>query len=113
VFCTKYSRSVLTESIIEDLTKKIIEVANKNSANIIDYDIGTNYVHLIIDVNPEVGIKKTLARIKGETSTYLRIKYKELTTKLPCLWTNNKFISTVGSISLDKIHQYIEKQKGK
>jgi len=34
-----------------------------------------------------------------------------LVTKLPCLWTRSKFISTVGSVSLEVVKKYIEDQK--
>lgn len=34
-----------------------------------------------------------------------------LTTRLPTLWTNSYFVSTVGGASLSVIKQYIENQK--
>lgn len=40
-----------------------------------------------------------------------RKEYSELKTKLPTLWTHSKFISTVGSVSLETVKKYIEGQK--
>jgi putative transposase len=34
-----------------------------------------------------------------------------LKKRLPTLWTRSKFISTVGSVSLDVVKKYIEEQK--
>lgn len=76
-------------------------------------EIMPDHVHLLIDVNPKLGIYSTINKIKGNTSKIFRKEIKTLRSKLPCLWTRSKFISTVGSISLDTVKQYIENQKGK
>jgi putative transposase len=47
----------------------------------------------------------------GRSSSLLRKEFKSLTTKLPTLWTNAYFISTVGGAPLSIIKQYIENQK--
>jgi len=49
--------------------------------------------------------------IKGFSSHALRGEFKELTTRLPALWTNSYFVSTVGDAPLDVIKTYIESQK--
>ena len=54
-----------------------------------------DHVHLLIEVDPQFGVHKVIKRIKGRTSKILRKEFKELTTKLPTLWTNSYFISTV------------------
>jgi putative transposase len=41
----------------------------------------------------------------------LRNEFKILKTKLPTLWTNSYFVSTVGGAPLSIIKQYIENQK--
>jgi len=38
-------------------------------------------------------------------------KHKHLRTRLPTLWTNSYFISTVGGAPLTVIKQYVENQK--
>ena len=38
-------------------------------------------------------------------------QFKHLTTKLPTLWTNSYFVSTVGGAPLSVIKQYIDSQK--
>ena len=51
--------------------------------------------------------------MKGKSASILREEFPELKTKLPTLWTRSSFISTVGSVSLDVVKQYIDDQKGK
>ena len=72
-----------------------------------------DHIHLLIDVNPKTGIYKTICKIKGYTSNILRSEFKQLRSRLPTLWTRSKFISTVGSVSLDVVKRYIEEQKSK
>ena len=38
-------------------------------------------------------------------------EFSELRSKLPTLWTESKFISSVGSVTLEVVKKYIEEQK--
>jgi len=61
--------------------------------------------------DPQFGIHKAVKTIKGKTSRILRQEFHWLTTKLPTLWTNSYFCSTVGGAPLEIVKQYIESQK--
>lgn len=76
-----------------------------------EMEIMSDHVHLLISVSPKIGIFPTINKIKGYTSNTLRKEYSELKTKLSTLWTHSKFISTVGSVSLETVKKYIEGQK--
>lgn len=41
----------------------------------------------------------------------MRIEFPRLKRKLPTLWTNSYFVSTVGGATLETVKQYIEDQK--
>jgi putative transposase len=49
--------------------------------------------------------------LKGRSSRLLRQEFPVLVRKLPTLWTNSYFVSTVGGAPLSGIKQYIENQK--
>jgi len=72
-----------------------------------------NYQILLIDCNPQLDIYKIIGKIKGYTSNILRNEFPELKSRIPTLWTRSKFISTVGSVSLEVVKKYIESQKSK
>ena len=74
-------------------------------------EIMPDHVHLLLDVDPQFGIHKAVKTIKGKTSRILRQEFHWLTTKLPTLWTNSYFCSTVGGAPLGIVKQYIESQK--
>jgi len=70
-----------------------------------------DHVHLLLSVNPKTGIYPIITKIKGYTSHTLRQEYPTLVSKLPTLWTNSRFISTVGAVTIEVVKQYIEEQK--
>ena len=70
-----------------------------------------DHVHILMEVDPQFGIHKAVKSLKGYTSKVLRNEYPSLKTRMPSLWTNSYFASTVGGAPLDVIKQYIENQK--
>ena len=111
VWCPKYRRKVLVNAISERLKGLIIQKCSEINADIIEMEIMPDHVHLLIEVDPQFGINRAVRSIKGFTSNTLRKEFKELTTRLPTLWTNSYFVSTVGGAPLAEIKQYIESQK--
>lgn len=111
VFCPKYRRNIFINGIDESLKSIFNEVAIKYYFNIIEMEVMPNHIHLLIDCNPRFGIMNCINRLKSTSANKLPKLYPELKTKLPNLWTRSSFISTVGSMSLDLVKQYIEQQK--
>lgn len=111
VWCPKYRRKVLVDDVANSLKELIVEICNINQAELIELEIMPDHVHLLVDVDPQFGIHKLIKSIKGRTSRELRNQYPFLKTKLPTLWTNSYFVSTVGGAPLSVIKQYIENQK--
>ncbi len=111
VWCPKYRRKVLTGEIEERLKELIEQTCLGIKVGIIEMEIMPDHVHLLIEVDPQYGIHKAIKLMKGRSSFYLRKEFKSLTTRLPTLWTNSYFVSTVGGAPLNVIKQYIESQK--
>lgn len=111
VFCPKYRRKVLIGDVEIRLKELIQDICLKHQIDIIELEIMPDHVHLLLEVEPQFGIHKAIKQIKGETSRILRKEYKHLTTKLPTLWTNSYFVSTVGGSPLSVIKKYIQNQK--
>lgn len=113
IFCPKYRRKVLTGRIAERLKELILEKQEEFQYEILDMEVMPDHVHLLIDVDPKIGVYTVVSKIKGYTSKQLREEFPELKKKLPTLWTLSKFISSVGSVTLDVVKKYIEEQKNK
>lgn len=113
IFCPKYRRKVLNDPIAKRLKELVMSKQSEYGFQVLDMEVMEDHVHLLLSVNPKVGIYKIVSNIKGFTSYHLRQEFKELTTRLPTLWTHSRFISSVGSVSLDVVKHYIEDQKNK
>lgn len=111
VWCPKYRRSVLSPNISSRLKQLIQETIDQNNSELIEMEIMEDHVHLLLECDPQFGVHKLIKRIKGKSSKILRDEFPELKSKLPTLWTNSYFVSTVGGAPLSIIKQYIENQK--
>lgn len=113
IWTTKYRRPVLNDKIQNRLKELILEKQQEYDFEVIEIEIMPDHIHLLLSVNPFIGVYSVISRLKGYTSNILRKEFKELKSKLPTLWTRNKFISTCGSVSLEVVQKYIENQKCK
>ena len=111
VWCPKYRRKVLVDGVDSRLEELIIQICQEIQVDIIEMEIMPDHLHLLIEVDPQFGIHKAIKLIKGKTSRILRQEFPYLTTKLPTLWTNSYFVSTVGGAPLEKIKEYVANQK--
>jgi len=112
IFCPKYRRSVLIPPIDKRLKELILERQKDYQYKVLEMEVMPDHVHLLIDVNPRIGVYYVVSRIKGYTSHVLREEFPELRKRLPTLWTHSKFISSVGAVTLEVVMRYIEEQKG-
>ncbi|CRK80197.1 transposase IS200-family protein [Neobacillus massiliamazoniensis] len=112
VWCPKYRRNVLVDGVDERLKSILLEVANGVKAEIIELEVMPDHVHLLVEVDPQFGINKLVRHLKGVSSRILRKEFPWLKSRIPSLWTNSYFVSTVGGTTLDVVKQYIENQKG-
>lgn len=113
VFCPKYRRKVLTAPIDERLKEIIHAVAEETRSEILEMEVMPDHVHLLCEVDPQVGIATFVRLVKGRSSRLLRQEFPKLKSRLPTLWTNSVFCSTVGGAPLSIVKQYIENQKNK
>ena len=72
-------------------------------------EIMPDHIHILADVDPDFGVKNLISRLKSCTAKKM---YKEFPhfRKLTSIWTRSKFVSTVGSVSLETVKSYIANQ---
>ncbi len=113
IFCPKYRRKVLVDGIDKRLKELILEKQVEYGYEVVEMEVMPDHVHLLLDVNPQMGIVKVVGQIKGYTAHTIRKEFPGMKSRLPSLWTRSKFISTCGAVSLEVVKQYIQEQKGK
>jgi putative transposase len=55
-----------------------------------------DHVQLLVEVDPQFGIHRLVRLMKGRSSHHLRQELPWLKKRLPTLWINSYFVSTVG-----------------
>lgn len=111
IWCPKYRRRVLTNGIDRRLKDIIKNVCDTLKAELIELEVMPDHVHLLAEIDPQFGVHRLIKNIKGKSSRILRSEFGILKSKLPTLWTNSYFVSTVGGAPLEVIKQYVEQQK--
>ena len=111
VFCPKYRRNILVDGIDVRFKEIAQTVADELHFEILEMEVMPDHVHMLLEVDPHFGIHKAIKRIKGRTSHDLRAEFPSINKRIPTLWTNSYFVSTVGGAPLSIVKQYIENQK--
>jgi putative transposase len=102
---------VLVGEVAERLRTILTETCAELQAEIIALGIVPDHVHLLVEVDPQFGIHRLVKHLKGRSSRFLRNEFPSLKSRLPTLWTNSYFSSTVGGAPLSVIKQYVESQE--
>jgi putative transposase len=113
VWCTKYRRPVLREAIQERLRHVVAETIQDSGAWLVELESMPDHVHLLVEVDPQLGIHRLVKAVKGRSSRLLRQEFPELSRRLPTLWTNSYFVATTGGAPLSAIKRYVQGQKGR
>ena len=111
VFCPKYRRKILIDGIDVRFKEIAQTVADELHFEILEMEVMPDHVHMLLEVDPQFGIHKAVKRIKGRSSHDLRAEFPSINKRIPTLWTNSYFVSTVGGAPLSIVKQYIENQK--
>ncbi len=111
IWCPKFRRRILVPPIDTRLKDLILEKQSAYGYEVLAMEVMPDHVHILLDVDPRIGIHKIVAQIKGWTSRAIGKEFPFVKRRLPSLWTRSKFIATVGTVSLEVAKQYIANQK--
>ena len=81
----------------------VFKISNELKSDVIEVETDTDHIHILVEVDPQFGINNFFRILKGKTSRILRDEFPHLRQRLPTLWTNSYFVSTVGGALLNSI----------
>ena len=111
-FCTKYKRKILDTNDIQSYLKEIFNNISKEfNFEISNLKILENQVIMEIYCNPTFGINTVITKLKDISATKLKEKFPSLTKRVPCIWTRDSFIKTIGKFEEDDISEFLSLQK--
>ncbi len=113
IFCPKYRRKLLVGPVEQRLKEIIAEVASEKQVDIIEMECDKDHIHILCQVDPQFGIHRFIKAAKGRSSKILRDEFPHLKRKLPSLWTNSYFVSTVGGAPLSVVKQLDQMSKAR
>lgn len=93
------------------LKEILISVCEEFKSELIEMEVMPDHVHVLVECDPQFGIAKLIRYMKGRSSRILREEFPWLKSRIPTLWTNSYFCSTVGGAPISVIKKYIEDQK--
>lgn len=111
VWCPKYRLPVLTEAVAEDLEDLLREKAESLGVEVKHLAIQPDHVHLFVKAAPEYSPAKLAREFKGYTSRILRQRHRQLTTRMPTLWSRSYYVGSAGHVSDKTIARYIAAQE--
>lgn len=72
------------------------EINTENAEWWIEMEAMSDDVHLLVEVNPQFGVHRSVRAVRGRSSRVLREQFPWLKSKPASLWTNSYFVATVG-----------------
>ena len=112
IFCTKYRKQILTNTIQNRLKQIIVEKQIDYNYSLTALEIVPEHVHILMSVEPKYSVTKIVGKIKGYSSYIIRREFFGL-KRIRALWTNSKFVASTGGVTLEALKKYVEGQKYK
>ncbi|AYF74488.1 IS200/IS605 family transposase [Nocardia yunnanensis] len=113
VFVTKYRHRVFTDRHLRRLEEIMRVVCDDFECELVEFDGGTNHVHLLVEFPPKVPLSKLVNSLKGVSSRRMRHEFPELVGhywRAQRLWSGSYFAGSVGGAPITVLHQYIAQQ---
>lgn len=77
---------------------------------VLEWNIDSDHIHLLISNTIEHPILEVVGRIKGKLSFELRKNFPHLKAESRTLWSRGKFIATTGGVTLEHLKKYVQNQ---
>jgi putative transposase len=97
--------------IAEELRSLLHKKAPELDVTIEALDIMPDHVHLFIESNPTEAPQRLVNQFKRYTSRMLRLKFPQLRSRLPSMWSRSYYVGWIGHVSEETARRSIETQK--
>ena len=81
VLVTKYRKQLLKNNVADDVKRKIYDICNSNSWNIIAMETDKDHIHFLISYDATDRVCDIIKQIKQQTTHYLWQKYFDFLSK--------------------------------
>ena len=115
ILVCKYRKTLLSHKNISDDIKELSTViCNKHGIIIKCMETDKDHIHYMIEADANVDVSRIVNLIKSYTTYHILEKYpkylKKHFWKEKTFFTDGYFVSTIGNVSEEKLHEYIKNQ---
>ena len=112
VWLPKYRKKILLDEVKEKVEKLLKECADVNGWEIQELNIQSDHVHLMIQLPPSISVSRAVQLLKGISSKTIREELPQVRKMLwgKDFWADGYFSETVGTVSEERIRNYIKNQ---
>ena len=112
IWIPKYRKRVLLGPLARRLYELLKQCAEMNSWAIVELNVQTDHVHLLVQLPPKESVAHAMQLMKGGTSKVIRVEFPELEEFLwgDSLWADGYFAESVGQVTEARIKAYIQNQ---
>ena len=110
VFCPKYRYNILEGKAEITVRNELYKLAGrKDKVQIIEINIQTDHIHLVISILPKYSVSETMGWLKGKVAIKLFQEQKTLTKQYwgRHIWARGYCVSTIG-LDEEKIKKYVK-----
>ncbi len=113
VWITKYRYPVLTGNVALRARELIRQICNANEVEIIVGSVGSDHIHLMVSVPPNLALSKLIQYLKGATSRKLQQEFSDLSKRYwgQHIWARGYWVATTGNVTDEIIREYIQNQQ--
>ena len=112
VWIPKYRKRVLRGKMAQRIEILLKECADVNKWKIHELNVQVDYVHMLIQIRPNISVSKVVQFFKDGSSKIIREEFPELQEFIwgDNFWAEGYFSETVGKVNLNVIREYIKNQ---
>ena len=113
IWTPKYRYRILKEQMRDIVEADIHRYCHKLDCKVVELNVQTDHIHLLVRVPPKISISKLMGTLKGKTAIRVFHKCPRLKTKPYWgnhFWANGYCVDTVG-INEEMIRKYVKYQE--
>lgn len=115
IFVCKYRKKLLlSKNISDDIKNFSNQICEKHNIVIRYMETDKDHIHYMIELETTQSISRVVSIIKSYTTYHIWKKYSQYLSryfwKERTFWSDGYFVSTIGNVSEERLHTYIENQ---
>ncbi len=116
IFVTKYRKPVISNMIGDELKNYTDYLLCEAGCELISAETDRDHIHFLMSLPPDMAPTTIIRMLKTQLSKHVKQYHHDhfrkyyFTDDTP-LWSPSYFIATTGSVSLEKVREYVNNQR--